>query len=39
MTALAWRILAAACLLAAGVLIALGSDVSLPAPWAVGVVR
>jgi hypothetical protein len=37
MTALAWRILAAVCLLAAGVLIALGSDVQAPTPWAVGV--
>jgi hypothetical protein len=39
MTALAWRILAAVCLLAAGVLIALGSDAPGPTPWAVGVVR
>jgi hypothetical protein len=39
MTALAWRILAAVCLLAVGVLIAFGSDVPAPTPWAVGVVR
>jgi hypothetical protein len=39
MTALAWKLAASAAVLAAGVLIALGSDVQAPTPWAVGVAR